>query len=108
MATLATIKRPEDFIVQTNGDYDICFETVAVTVAGALPAGTVLKAPGTAAIAADTGVIGILAEDKPAGASTRCRVMVRGNPTLIDSTKLSVTSATIQAALEAKGLIYAR
>ena len=107
MATLATIKQPEDFIVQMNGDYDICFDTVAVTVAGALPAGTVLKAPGTAAIPADTGVIGILAEDKPAGAG-RCRVMVRGNPTLIDSTKLSVTSATIQSALEAKGLIYAR
>lgn len=107
MATLATIKQPEDFIVQMNGDYNICFDTVAVTVAAALPAGTVLKAPGTVAIAADTGVIGILAEDKPAGAS-RCRVMVRGNPTLIDGAKLSVTSATIQAALEAKDLIYAR
>lgn len=108
MATLATIKQPEDFIVQMSGDYNICFDTVVVTVATALPAGTVLKTPAAAAIAADTGVIGILAEDKPAGASTRCRVMVRGNPTLIDSTKLSVTGATIQTALEAKGLIYAR
>ena len=107
MATLATIKQPEDFIVQMSGDYNICFDTVVVTVATALPAGTVLKDAGNAAKAADTGVIGILAADKPAGANA-CRVMVRGNPTLIDSGKLSVTSATIQAALEAKGLIYAR
>lgn len=108
MATLATIKRPEEFIVQMNGDYNICFDTIVVTVAGALVAGTVLKDAATAAIAGDTVVIGILAEDKAAGASTRCRVMTRGNPSLIDSTKLSVTSATLQAALEAKGMIYAR
>lgn len=108
MATLATIKQPEDFIVQMNGDYDICFDTVVVTVATALPAGTVLKTAAATALAADTVVLGILVEDKPAGASTRCRVMVRGNPTLIDGAKLSVSSATVQAALEAKGLISAR
>lgn len=107
MATLATIKQPEDFIVQMNGDYDICFDTVAVTVAGALVAGTVLKTAAAAAVAADTAVLGILAEDKPAGAA-RVRVMVRGNPSMIDSGKLSVSSATVQAALEAKGLVFAR
>ena len=107
MANLATIKQPEDFIVQMNGDYDICFDTVAVTVAGALVAGTVLKTAAAAAVAADTAVLGILAEDKPAGAA-RVRVMTRGNPTLIDGAKLSVSSATVQAALEAKGLVFAR
>ena len=107
MANLATIKRAEDFIVQMNGDYNICFDTVAVTVAGALVAGTVLKNAATAAVAADTSVLGILAEDKPAGA-TRCRVMTRGNPTLIDRAKLSVSSATVQAALEANGLVFAQ
>ena len=107
MANLSTIKRPEEFIVQMNGDYNVCFDTVVVTVAAALPAGAVLKTTAAAAIAADTAVLGILAEDKPAGAG-RCRVMVRGNPTLIDSTKLSVSSATVQAALEAKGLIFAK
>lgn len=107
MATLATIKRPEEFIMQVNGDYNICFDTVAVTVAGALVAGTVLKDAGTAAVAADTAVLGILAEDKPAGAAS-VRVMTRGNPTLVDSAKLSVSSATVKAALEAKGLVFAR
>ena len=107
MATLATIKQPEDFIVQMNGDYNICFDTVVVTVATALPAGTVLKTAAAAAAAADTAVLGILAEDKPAGAA-RVRVMTRGNPTLVDGAKLSVSSAQVQAALEAKGLVYAR
>ena len=107
MPTLATIKRPEEFIIQLNGDYNICFDTVAVTVAGALVAGTVLKDAATAAVAGDTAVLGILAEDKPAGAA-RVRVMTRGNPTLIDGAKLSVSSATVQAALEAKGLVFAR
>ena len=107
MANLATIKRPGEFIMQMNGDYDICFDTVAVTVAGALVAGTVLKTAAAVAVAADTAVLGILVEDKPAGAA-RVRVMTRGNPTLIDGAKLSVSSATVQAALEAKGLVFAK
>lgn len=107
MATLATIRRAEEFIMQMNGDYNICFDTVAVTVAGALPAGTVLASAAAAAVAGDTAVLGILAEDKPAG-TQRVRVMTRGNPTLINPAALSVSSATVQASLEAKGLIFAR
>ena len=107
MANLATFKRPGEFIMQMGGDYDICFDTVAVTVAGALAVGTVLKTAAAVAVAADTAVLGILVEDKPAGAA-RVRVMIRGNPTLIDGAKLSVSSATVQAALEAKGLVFAR
>lgn len=107
MSIVATSVRAEDFIVQVNGDYNVCFETISITVAGALAAGTVLKDAATAAVAEDTASIGILAEAKIAGTQF-CRVMVRGNPSLIDSTKLSVTSATVQAALEAKGLIYVK
>ena len=107
MSIVATSVRAEDFLVQINGDYNVLFETVSVTVAGALAAGTVLKDAATAAVAEDTASIGILAEAKAAGTQF-CRVAVRGNPTLIDSGKLSVTSATIQAALEAKGLIYVK
>lgn len=107
MATLATIKRTEEFIMQVNGNYNICFDTVVVTVAGALVAGTVLKDADTAAVDGDTDVLGILAEDKPAG-DTAVRVMTRGNPSLVDGAKLSVSSATVQAALEAKGLVFAR
>lgn len=107
MSIVSTSVRAEDFIVQINGDYNVCFETISVTVAGVLAAGTVLKDAATAAVAEDTAVIGILAEAKIAGTQF-ARVMVRGNPSLIDGAKLSVTSATVQAALEAKGLIYVK
>ena len=107
MAIVTTVKAPEQFIVDINGDYNVCFESINVTAAAALPSGTVLKDAATAAVAADTVAIGILAEDKPAGARI-VRVMVRGNPSLINPTQLVVTSATIQAALEAKGMVYAK
>ena len=107
MAIVTTVKAPEQFIVDINGDYNVCFESINVTAAAALPSGTVLKDAATAAVAADTVAIGILAEDKPAGARI-VRVMVRGNPSLINPTQLVVTSATIQAALEAKGMVYVK
>lgn len=107
MPIVTTVGRAEEFIMQMNGDYNICFDTVNVTVAGALTAGTVLLSASAVAVDASTTVLGILAADKPAG-SALVRVMTRGNPTLIDSAKLSVRSATVQAALEAKGLIFAR
>ena len=107
MPLITTIKAPEQFILQVNGDYDVLFDTVVVTVAGALPAGTVLRNAATAAVAADTAVLGVLAEDKAAG-TQRVRVMSRGNPTLVDAAQLSVSSATVVAALEAKGIVTAK
>ena len=107
MSVITTVTAPEQFIIEVNGDYNILFESVTCTVAGALASGTPLKDAATASIAADTVVLGVLADAKPAGTAI-VRVMVRGNPTLIDSGKLAVTSATIQAALEAKGIVYAK
>lgn len=107
MAILQTVTRKEAFLMQINGDYNMIFDTINVTVAGALASGAVLKDAATAAVAADTVVLGILAEDKPAGAA-RVKVMVRGNPTLVDGTKLSVASASVTAALDAKGIVLAK
>jgi len=107
MAIVTTVKAPEQFIVDVNGDYSVCFESIPVTVAAALPSGTVLKDAATVAAAADTVSIGILAEDKPAGTKI-VRVMVRGNPSLINPAGLSVNSATIKAALESKSMIFAK
>ena len=107
MALITTIKAPEQFILQVNGDYNVLFDAVAVTVAAALPAGTVLKDAATASVAADTTVLGVLAEAKAAG-TQRVRVMTRGNPTLVDAAQLSVSSPTVVAALEAKGIVTAK
>ena len=107
MAIVTTVKAPEQFIVNINGDYNVCFESITITVADALPSGTVLKDAGTVAVSTDTDSIGILADDKPAGTQI-VRVMVRGNPSLIDRAQLSVTSETIQAALEFKSMIFTK
>ena len=107
MAIVTTVKAPEQFIVAVNGDYNVCFESIPVTVAAALPSGTVLKDAATVAVAADTVSIGILAEDKAAG-TQKVRVMVRGNPSLIDPALLSVNSNTIKAALESKLMIFTK
>ena len=107
MSLITTIKAPEQFILQVNGDYNVLFDTVAVTVAGALPSGTILKDAATASVGADTTVFGILADDKAAG-TQRVRVMTRGNPTLVDAAQLSVSSATVVAALGAKGIVTAK
>ena len=104
MSLITTIKAPEQFILQVNGDYNVMFDNVTVSVAGALPAGTVLKNGATVAVAADTAVLGILAEDKAAG-TQRVRVMTRGNPSIVDAAQLSVASATVKDALEVKGIV---
>ena len=104
MSVVATVNQQEAFLINVNGDYNVPFDEVTCTVAGALPAGTVLKDLATAAIAADTAVVGILAQDKPAG-SQRVRLLTRGNPTTVNAKALSVSSATIVAALAAKSIV---
>ena len=78
MATIATVKAPEQFMVDVNGDYHICFESITCTVADALASGTPLKDADTASVDSDTDVLGILADNKAAG-TQEVRVMVRGN-----------------------------
>lgn len=104
MSVVATVKQQEAFLIDVNGDYNVPFDQVTCTVAAALPAGTVLKDLATAAAAADTAVVGILAEDKPAG-TARVRLLTRGNPTTVNAKAISVSSATIVAALAAKSII---
>lgn len=95
MAVLATIKPKEDFIVQINGDYNVPFDEIVATAAGA--SGDVI-AVGTK--------FGILAEDAVIGKSVR--VMVRGNPTTVDMQALNfgaLVVADTEAALAEQGII---
>jgi hypothetical protein len=104
MAVIATIGNKEDFLVQLNGDYNVPFDEVNVTIAGAVPAGTLLASAAAVSAGADTVVFGILAEDKPAG-SKWVRVMTRGNPTTVNAQALSTLTATLIAGLAAKNII---
>lgn len=88
MAILATINPKEDFIVQMNGDYNVAFDEVEITVAG--KSGDVIAVGDT---------FGILAEDKEAGAK-RVRVLVRGNPTTVNGKALNYTVGEEQPLVE--------
>lgn len=106
--TQANVGNKEGFLVQMNGDYNIPFDELTITVAGALPSGTVLESTSAVADAESSEVLGILAHDKPAGASTVCRVMVRGNPTTVNRQALSYGASdedAMDALLAAKGII---
>lgn len=98
MAIVQTIKAPEQFLVEVNGSYDILFEEVEVTVAGALASGTVLVDAATEATGVETAVLGILASDKEAGTQI-VRVMTKGNPSKVRGASLSQSTASIVAAL---------
>ena len=96
MAILNTVTPKEDFLVQMNGDYNVPFDEMEVTVAGV--AGEI--------IAVGSG-FGILADSKVAGAK-KVRVLVRGNPTTVNAQALTYGAnvvATTDAALAKQGII---
>ena len=96
MAVLTTIGNKESFIVQMNGDYNVPFAELNVTVAG--NSGDV--------IAVGTG-FGILAETKDATPKI-VRVLVRGNPTTVNAKAINFKAlnvATTTNALANQGII---
>lgn len=96
MAVLATVNSKESFIVQMNGDYNVAFDELNVTVAG--NSGDV--------IAVGSG-FGILAETKDATAKI-VRVLVRGNPTTVNAKAINFKAlnvATTTTALASQGII---
>ena len=96
MAVLTTIGNKEDFIVQMNGDYNLPFDELNVTVAG--NSGDVITVGSK---------VGILAETKDATAKI-VRVMVRGNPTTVNAKALNFKAlnvATTTTALANQGII---
>lgn len=96
MAILATIGTKEDFIVQMNGDYNVPFDEVNVTVAG-----------NSGDVIAIGNKFGILAETKDATAKI-VRVMVRGNPTTVNAKAINFKAldvATTTVALANQGII---
>lgn len=96
MAILNTVTPKEDFLVQMNGDYNVPFDEMEVTVAGV--AGEIITVGDG---------FGILADAKEAGAK-RVRVLVRGNPTTVNAQALTYGAnvvATTDVALAEQGII---
>lgn len=100
MTMIQEIGTKEDFLVQMNGDYNTVFDQVSVAVAG--------KSGDVIAVSVGANPFGILADDKPDAAAKTVRVMVRGNPTTVNSKALNFGSLAVPAttlALEKQGII---
>ena len=96
MAILETVATKEDFLVQVNGDYNVPYDQVSVTAAGA--SGDVIAVGSK---------LGILAEAKGAGAKV-VRVLVRGNPTTVNAKALNFGTLVVAdtvALLAAQGIL---
>ena len=88
MAILETVKQSEQWIVEINGSYDICF--VEHTLVAASVDGQVL----TTAV---EGLDGILSGAGAIG--DRVRVMVRGNPSKVKASQLTGTTTGLDASI---------
>lgn len=92
MAKIQTVKQPEQWLVEVNGGYDICFKEVQLAA----------NAVDGQVIAVGTGK-GIVSAGGVTGAFVR--VMVRGNPSLVDKSQLTGADAAAVTALAAVGII---
>lgn len=107
MSVVATVNKPDQFLVQINGSVRMIADEVSVTVSTALPAGTILEDAGNVVDSSSTEVLGILAEDKGTGTQV-VRVITRGNPTSVNAQDLNYGTgvvATIDGLLADKGII---
>ena len=92
MAKIQTVKQPEQWLMEVNGGYDICFKEVQL--AAAAVDGEVVT------VGTDKGIV------SAGGASGAfVRVMVRGNPSLVDKSQLTGADDAAVTALAAVGII---
>ena len=92
MANIKTVKQPEQWLMEVNGSYDLCFKEVQLAAA----------AVDGEVIAVGTGK-GIVSAGGAINAFVR--VMVRGNPSLVDKSQLTGADAAAVTALAAVGII---
>lgn len=92
MAKIQTVKQPEQWLMEVNGGYDICFKEVQLAA----------DAVDGEVITVGTGK-GIVSAGGASGAFVR--VMVRGNPSLVDKSQLTGADDAAVTALAAVGII---
>ena len=85
MPVIFTVKQPEQWIVEVNGGYDICF--TEVELAADAVDGEIIAAP----------VVGIVSKGGETGEMVR--VMVRGNPSKVDGSQLTGDPLTLPASI---------
>lgn len=88
MPVIATVKRPEEWLMEVNGDYGICFTEHTLTVAAT---------DGKVLTLATDGIDGIMSGDGAIGDIVR--VMVRGNPSKVRASKLTGVTTGLPASI---------
>ena len=92
MAKIQTVKQHEQWLMEVNGSYDLCFADV--TLAAVAVDGQVITVGTGRGIVSAGGAIG-----------AKVRVMVRGNPSRVDKSQLTGADAAAITALAAVGII---
>lgn len=92
MAKIQTVKQPEQWLMEVNGSYDLCFTDV--TLAAAAVDGQVITVGTGRGIVSAGGAIG-----------AKVRVMVRGDFARVDKSQLTGADAAAITALAAVGII---
>ena len=85
---LATVKQPEQWIVEVNGGYDICFAEHTLVAA---------SVDGQVLTTAVEGIDGILSGAGAIG--DKVRVMVRGNPSKVKASQLTGVTTGLPASI---------
>lgn len=85
---LATVKQPEQWIVEVNGGYDICFAEHTLVAA---------SVDGQVLTTAVEGIDGILSGAGAIG--DKVRVMVRGNPSKVKESQLTGVTTGLPASI---------
>lgn len=103
MSLIQSVTAPEQWLLEVNGGYDVCFQMVTVSaLAAPVVTGQVLAVTGVAGVS-----YGIADKAYPVGA-TKLRVMVRGNPSIVCAKGLTgYVKATHEASLAANGIVVA-
>jgi len=82
MAIIATVTAPEQWLIEVNGSYDLCFEEVTLT---------------TDRVDGEVTGKGIISGGGSAGDTVR--VMVRGNPSLVRESMLTGTTSGLDESI---------
>lgn len=101
MSLIQSVTAPEQWLIEVNGGYDVCFQMVTVSaLAAPVVTGQVIPVTGVAGVS-----FGIVDKAYPVGA-TKLRVMVRGNPSIVSVKALTgYVKATHEASMAANGIV---
>ena len=101
MSLIQSVTAPEQWLIEVNGGYDVCFQMVTVSALVApVVTGQVIAVAGVAGVS-----FGIVDKAYPVG-TTKLRAMVRGNPSIVYAKGLTgYVKATHELSMADNGIV---